>query len=219
VSSVASPTGFNQFVASNDYLSFYTGNVSLGSIENWRIDTQGDLYPVTTSNIGSPTNRVDYLFVSNINMQGGTLVGATVGGGSLDNTPIGANIAALGSFTSVYVNDGLQVNAAIVTDDVRGKYVAAAGTDAVYSFDKTVYRSGKFFVQLTNNGDGEYQAAEVILVQNGTTASIETYGVTYTGLSQLATFSANIAASTVYLNAISASANLAIKVTPTLMKL
>ena len=219
VTSVASPTGFNQFVASNDYLSFYTGNVSLGSVENWRIDTAGDLYPATTSNIGAPGNRVDYLFVSNINMQGGTLVGATVGGGSLDNTPIGANIAALGSFTSVYANDGLQVNAAIVTDDVRGKYVAAAGTDAVYSFDKTVYRSGRFFVQLTDSGGGEYQAAEVILVQNGTVASIETYGVTYTGVAQLATFSANIAASTVYLNAISASANLAIKVTPTLMKL
>ena len=219
VSAVASPNGFNQFSASNDHLSFYTGNLLLGTVENWRIDTAGDLYPVTTSNIGAPGNRVDYLFVSNINMQGGTLVGATVGGGSLDDTPIGSNIAALGSFTSVYVNDALQVNAAITTDDIRGKYVAAAGTDAVYSFNKTVYRSGKFFVQLTDNSGGEYQATEVILVQNGTVASIETYGVTYTGAAQLATFSANIVASTVYLNAISASANLAIKVTPTLMKL
>ena len=74
-------------------------------------------------------------------------------------------------------------------------------------------------MQLTDNSGGEYQATEVILVQNGTVASIETYGVTYTGAAQLATFSANIVASTVYLNAISASANLAIKVTPTLMKL
>jgi len=105
VSAIASPSGFNQYTASNDYLSFYTGNVLLGTVENWRIDTAGDLYPVTTSNIGAPSNRVDYLFVSNINMQGGTLVGATVGGGSLDDTPIGANIAALGSFTSVYVNN------------------------------------------------------------------------------------------------------------------
>ena len=219
VSSVASPAGFNQFVASNDYLSFYTGNVSLGSVENWRIDTQGDLYPVTASNIGSPTNRVDYFFGSNINLSGGTITGATVSSGSLDATEIGGNIAASGAFTTLYANSTFTTNAEHVTDDVRGKYVAPSGTDAVYSFDNTVYRSGRFFVQLTDNSGGEYQAAEVILVQNGTVASIETYGVTYTGVAQLATFSANIAASTVYLNAISASANLAIKVTPTLMKL
>jgi hypothetical protein len=149
-------------------------------------------------------------------MQGGTLVGATLGGGALDNTDVGANIAALGSFTTLYANTSFQVNAAVTTDDLRSKFVAPSGTDAVYSFDKTVYRSGKFFVQLS--GGGEYQSAEVMMVQNGTVASIEVYGVTFTGAASLATFSANIAASTVYLRATSAGANLAIKVTPTLMK-
>jgi trimeric autotransporter adhesin len=219
VTGIAGPNGFNSFQASNDYLSFYTGNVSLGSIENWRIDTHGDLYPVTTSNIGSPNKRVDYFFGSNINLSGGSITGATVSSGSLDDTVIGGNVARSGDFTTLSANGTFTTNAEIVTNDIRGKYVAPGLTDAVYGFASATYRSGKFFVQLSDSSGSAYQAAEVVCVHNGTTSTIEVYGVTYTGAANLATFSSNIAGGTVYLNASSAGANLAIKVTPTLMKL
>jgi hypothetical protein len=219
VTGIASPNGFNQFQASNDYLSFYTGNISLGTVENWRIDTHGDLYPVTTSNIGSPNKRVDYFFGSNINLSGGSITGATVSSGSLDDTVIGGNVARSGDFTTLSANGTFTTNAEIVTNDIRGKYVAPGLTDAVYGFAASTYRSGKFFVQLSDSGGSAYQAAEVVCVHNGTTSTIEVYGVTYTGAANLATFSSNIAGGTVYLNASSAGANLAIKVTPTLMKL
>jgi hypothetical protein len=219
VDGIASPTGFNQFVADDTALRFYTGNVSLGTVENWRIDTHGDFYPVTTSNIGTPTNRVDYFFGSNINLSGGSITGATVSSGSLDDTVIGGNVARPGHFTTLFANATFTTNAEHVTDDVRGKFVAPSGTDAVYGFAIATYRSGKFFVQLSDSGSGEYQAAEVIAVHNGTTSSIEVYGVTFTGAANLATFSSNIAGGIAYLNASSAGANLEIKVTPTLMKL
>jgi hypothetical protein len=219
VDGIASLTGFNQFVADDTALRFYTGNVSLGTVENWRIDTHGDFYPVTTSNIGTPTNRVDYFFGSNINLSGGSITGATVSSGSLDDTVIGGNVARPGHFTTLFANATFTTNAEHVTDDVRGKFVAPGGTDAVYGFAIATYRSGKFFVQLSDSGSGEYQAAEVIAVHNGTTSSIEVYGVTFTGAANLATFSSNIAGGIAYLNASSAGANLEIKVTPTLMKL
>jgi hypothetical protein len=219
VSQLASDNGFNQFVANNTSLSFYTGNVTLGSVENWRLDTNGDFYPVTSSNIGAPNYRVDYLFASNIDIQGGAISGVSLGGGSLDNTVIGGNIAATGTFTTLYASTLLQTNAAIASDDLNGLYVAPNSTDKISSFDKSVYRSGKFFVQLSDESGTEYQAAEVLVVHNGTTSSIEVYGVTYTGAANLATFSSNIAGSIVNLNASSAGANLTAKVTPTLMRI
>lgn len=219
VTQLASENGFNQFIANNTSLSLYTGNVSLGSIENWRIDTNGDMYPVTQSNIGAPGYRVDYLFASNIDIQGGAISGVSLGGGSLDNTVIGGNIAATGTFTTLYASTLLQTNAAIASDDLNGLYVAPGSTDKISSFDKSVYRSGKFFVQLSDDSGTEYQAAEVLVVHNDTTSSIEVYGVTYTGAANLATFSSNIAGSIVNLNASSAGANLTAKVTPTLMRL
>lgn len=218
VDGIASLNGFNQFVADDTALRFYTGNVSLGTVENWRIDNHGDFYPVTTSNIGYPGNRVDYFYVSNLNVSG-TITGASLSSGSLDDTTIGANIARAGHFTTLFANNTFTTNAEHVTDDVRGKFVAPSGTDAVYGFATATYRSGKFFVQLSDGVSGEYQAAEVIAVHNGTTSSIEVYAVTFTGAANLATFSSNIAGGIAYLNASSAGANLEIKVTPTLMKL
>ena len=219
ISYLASESGFNQFVANNTSLSFYTGNVLVGSVENWRIDTNGDFYPVTSSNIGAPNNRVDYLFASNIDIQGGAISGVSLGGGSLDNTVIGGNIAATGTFTTLYASTLLQTNAAIASDDLTGLFVAPSSTDKISSFDKSVYRSGKFFVQLSNEGSTEYQAAEVLVVHDGTTSSIEVYGVTFTGAANLATFSSNVAGSVINLNASSAGANLRAKVTPTLMRI
>jgi hypothetical protein len=215
---LASLDGYNQFNADSTGLRFYTGNLSLGSVENWRIDNWGDLFPVSTANIGYATNRVDYFYVSNLNVSG-TITGASLSSGSLDDTVIGANIARSGHFTTLFADSTFTTNAEHVTDDVRGKYIAPSGTDAVYGFITATYRSGKFFVQLSDDNAGEYQSAEVIAVHNGTTCSIEVYGVTFTGAANLATFSCNIAGGTAYLNASSAGANLAIKVTPTLMKI
>ena len=217
VTTLASDNGFNQVILDNNYVSVWTGTSS--TTERWRFNTTGDFVPATTANIGSNANRVNYLFASNIDIQGGAISGVSLGGGSLDNTVIGGNIAATGTFTTLYASNLLQTNAAIASDDINGFYVAPNSTDKISSFDKTVYRSGKFFVQLSDEGGTEYQAAEVLVVHDGTTASIEVYGVTYTGAANLATFSSNVAGSVINLNASSAGANLRAKVTPTLMRI
>ena len=225
VTSIASDNGYNYFQANNTSLSFYTGNVSVGTIENWRIDTNGDFYPITKSNVGAPSNRVDYLFASNIDISGGTLTGVSLGSGSLDSTVIGANIAALGSFTYLYASTTLQSNGSVVlnsgnitVDSAAGQYIAPSTTGYISGFDKTAYRGGEFLVTLSKLDQSEFQIAKVVYVHNDTTPSIETYAVTYTGAANLATFSANISGSTAYLNASSAGANLIVKVQQTLMK-
>jgi hypothetical protein len=223
VNQLTSPNGLNSLIIENGNIIFSTGTVGTGSVDQWHIDTNGDFLPQTYANIGSPSNRVDYLFASNINIAGGTLSGVSIAGTSFDNIPIGGNVPSTGGFTSV-ISTTLQVNSSanfggtITTDDSNAYSVGLGTTGKVYSFDKTLYRSGKFFIQLTKADNTEYQAAEVIVVHNGTTPTIEVYGVTYTGASNLATFSSNISGSTVNINA-SAAVAVNVKVSPTLMKL
>ena len=221
---LTSEQGFNQFVANNTSLSFYTGNVLVGSVENWRIDTNGDFYPVTSSNIGSPTNRVDYLFASNINLSGGTISGVALTGGPIDNTPIGGNVGNTGNFTTLtanvfQANTSVTIIAGLMTIDNTANTTVVGGTTGIIdSFDKAVLRSGKYFVQVSDETAGEYQSAEVICVHNGTTATIATYGVTFTGAANLVSFSANISGNDVNLLA-SPVGNVNIKTFATLMKI
>lgn len=231
ISSLSSQNGFNQFTATNSYLSFYTGSALLGANERWRIDTTGNLYPTTTDPyLGTPTNRIGHIFASNIDISGGTLSGVSLGGASIDNAPIGGNIASTGAFTTLYASTFANVqaitsntamtlgNATIINDDLTGYTVSSLNTQPVESFNKTLYRSGKFIVQLSD-GAGNYQTAEILLIHNDTTPTIETYGVVSTG-SQLANFSANIAGSTCWLNAINLGTNtLTAKVSTSLMKI
>ena len=150
-------------------------------------------------------------------MSGGSITGATVSSGSLDDTVIGGNIARAGSFTTLNANSTFTTNAEHATDDLRGIYIDPSATAGIYSFPIATYRSAKFFVQLSSAT--EYQATEIIAVHNDTTCSIEVYGVTFTGVANLATFSCNISSGQAWLSASSAGSNLAVKVSPTLMKL
>jgi hypothetical protein len=233
VTTLASPNGFNQVDVDNGNVKFYTGTIVSGTIDRWHIDTTGNIYPNSTSYyLGTPTNRIGYIYASNIDISGGTLSGVSLGGGSLDNTPIGGNIASTGAFTTIHASTSANVqilhsntavslgNATIINDDSAGYSVATSTTGAIDGFDKTLYRGAKFFVQLSDTVAGEYQVAEVVLVHNDSTATIETYGVTWTGSANLATFSANIAGSTCWLNATSYATNtLNAKVSTQLMKI
>jgi hypothetical protein len=176
VTSIGAPSGFNVFTAADSGLQFYTGNVLLGSVENWRIDTAGDFLPITNNNIGATSNRVDTVFTTNVDITGTT-----------------------------------------VTDTTTARYVSPSGTDNITSFSTSLYRSGKFHVQLSSAT--EYQAVEAMIVHNGTSAFVSYYGNVRTGGADLATFAANISGGRVYLNATSAGANLQIKVSSTLMKI
>jgi hypothetical protein len=43
----------------------------------------------------------------------------------------------------------------------------------------STYRSAKYHVQITNTTDSTYQVSEVMLVHNGSTSTINEYGVVY----------------------------------------
>lgn len=75
------------------------------------------------------------------------------------------------------------------------------------SFDKTVYRSAKWLVQITDRTNNEYQASEVTLVHDGSTAYCIEYGTIYTGADALGVMSCNVGAANVNLIVTPTSAN------------
>jgi hypothetical protein len=224
VTTLSSDNGFNQIIVDNDAIQFWSGNATTGTIERWNIEVDGDLVPATTANIGSDTNRVNYLFASNINLSGGTITGVALTGGPIDDTPIGGNIGNTGNFTTLtanvfQANTSVTIIAGLMTiDNTANTSIVGGTTGIIDSFDKTVHRSGKYFVQVSNEDTGEYQATEVICVHDGITPQVATYGVTFTGAANLAVFSANIAGNDVNLNATPVG-NVNIKTFATLMKI
>lgn len=222
VTTLASDNGLNQIIVDNSAIHFYTGTA--GTVDRWNIQTDGNLVPVTSSNIGSPDYRVNWIYASNISLQGGTITGVALTGGPIDDTPIGGNIGNTGNFTTLtanvfQANTSVSIVAGLLTIDDTSNYTILGGTTGlVDSFDKTVHRSGKFFIQLSDEDSGEYQAAEVVCVHNDTTAFLEVYGVTFTGAANLATFSANVSGNDININA-SAAGNVNVKSFATLMKI
>ena len=59
---------------------------------------------------------------------------------------------------------------------------AGTGGAVVDSFDGTAYRSAKYIIQV-DNGSGEYETREALVVHDGTSAYITEYALVYTGAS------------------------------------
>lgn len=83
----------------------------------------------------------------------------------------------------------------------------AVGTSAVTidTFPATTYRSAKYIVTVSNAT--EHYMAEIMLIHNGTTAKINTFGVLYTGALSIVDFSCNIVSGQVVLQATGVSSS------------
>ena len=85
--------------------------------------------------------------------------------------------------------------------------LATTTQTAIDTFSVSTYRSCKYAIQTTNTVTSEYQVVEVLLIHNGSTAYITTYGTIYTGSAELATFAVDISSGSVRLLVTGASAN------------
>jgi hypothetical protein len=83
------------------------------------------------------------------------------------------------------------------------------------TFPVTTYRSAKYIISVTGNNNSSFQATEALLVHDGVTPQLVTYGTVYTGLTPIITFSASIASGTVTLYGIGSVANNNVKLQKT----
>jgi hypothetical protein len=93
--------------------------------------------------------------------------------------------------------------------------MTAATAYAIDAVAVGTFRTVKYVVQISE-GSTAYESAEILVVQNGTTAFLTTYANVFTGSSSLGTFSATIASGTMTLYFTpTATASYAVKVAKT----
>ena len=110
-----------------------------------------------------------------------------VGAISVFNMPLGGGIASVDS----------------------GVSVATANTPTtVDTIVNATYRTAKYIIQVTNGSN--YQSAEALVIQNGTTATVTTYGVVQTG-GNLGVLSATVSGSNTLVQFTSANATNTVK--------
>lgn len=129
--------------------------------------------------------------------------------------PEGTNLYYTDTRVQTYL-DGNRTYGEITTtkltldDVVVEDTTATTTTTTIYgidSFDAATYRSGKYIIQTTDTVSGEYQVSELLIVHDGVTASVVSYGITYTGTAPLASFDGGVINGNVTLLTNSASAN------------
>jgi len=102
---------------------------------------------------------------------------------------------------------------ASIEHDENGVTVGTSAT-TIDSFATTSYRSAEYLVQGQNAAGNAWEIAKILLVHNGTTATIVQYGVVDTG-SENWTYSATISGGNVLLQAQAGEAGTTVKVFPT----
>jgi len=108
------------------------------------------------------------------------------------------NIGSTGSSgTTVKVGNSAVINDLLHITSHETASITSAAATVVSSFATATYRSAKFTIQIecTAGTDvGKYQVSEILMIHDGTTASITDFAVIKTGNNNLVTFTADISA-------------------------
>jgi len=118
------------------------------------------------------------------------------------------------SSSNVNILSNLVVSNATIANRSNVAVATAGLATLIDAFVSTTYRSAKYLIQASIGGS--YQTMEVILVQDGTTPTLATYGVVRTG-ANLGTVTTTISGSSVQLNFVAVNANTNVRVQKTYM--
>lgn len=158
-------------------------------------DAAGDADVSSSFQLLTVTSDADSTPVWTDTIDGGSFGGAS-GGGGVTSDPDGTLVVG----TTIRFD-----NLSIIT--VGEELVATVSETEVDSFDITTYRSAKCTVQVKDTTTGEFQISEIIVIHDGTTAYLTTYGTIHTGAAPLATFDSDILNNNCRILATGASAN------------
>ena len=126
-------------------------------------------------------------------------------------TPGGVGIGG-----NLYVGGSITTLSPIIYDQVATQ--VDVGSVVLDSFDMTKYRAAKYFVSVSNTSTNKYQASEILLIQDGVSASIEQTSVFSNGDNIIA-FSTLVVGSIAYLRGSGTSADNKVKVQSTYITL
>ena len=167
----------------------------------------------TVTSRGSITNNA--VQITNNTVSTSTNSGAlTISGG----VGIGGNVHIGGAMS---ITNTLTIVGPLIVDSsaeiVNSPYIFVDGSAvAVDSFPTSAYRAVNYFVSVNNVGNNQYQATNILLIQDGVSASIEQTSVFSNG-SNVVTFTATVISNVVILYATGANSGNSIKLRATYM--
>jgi hypothetical protein len=138
------------------------------------------------------------------------------GGG--DSTGLGEFVAAdtigivdggTGASTASAARSNLGITNLIATTETTS---IGTSVTTIQEFGKSLYRSAKMIVEVTDVTNTAYRVSEVLVLHDGTNAHIVEYGVAHSGASDFATLTADISGANVRLRCIGTSVNNTAKV-------
>jgi hypothetical protein len=146
-------------------------------------------------------------------------------GGTISNqlTISNANVSTSTTTGALVVAGGVGIAGNLVQGPVpvlRTSSVASAistAPQAIDWFGNLSYRTAKYVISTTDVTNSFYQSTEIILVQDGTTSTISTYGLVSSSGNTRMTFTSNVVSGNVILWATGVSANNTVKVFKTLI--
>jgi hypothetical protein len=94
--------------------------------------------------------------------------------------------------------DGNTIQEFLVSEIILNSQVDSA-VEQVDSFSASVYRAAKYFYTIENSGAGEYQAGEIIVTHDGSSAYHSEYSKVHTGNNDLITFTSGLSGGSVIL--------------------
>jgi hypothetical protein len=177
--------------------------VSASTGSNISIGIASTLQSVTSR--GSGTNQV--ITLSNVTDSVSTTSGALVVNGGVG---IGGKLTVGGQLN--VQNDLIISNHPIIYNQPAA--IVDTTLTILDSFSTSLYRSAKYLISVSNAGSNQYQTTEILLIQDGTNASIEQTSV-FSGADNLMLFTAIVTVGTVLLRGIGSLAGNIVKVQPT----
>jgi hypothetical protein len=231
---IAGGTGLSSVASATDTITLNLDSTAVtagsygssSSVGTFTVDAQGRLTAASNSSISITASQVsDFAEAAQDAVEGAITAGTGVTKAYDDNAntislSIGQDVA-----TNAAVTFGSIATGAITLDSGTGELntstqlVTVNTVTTVDSFDKTVYRTAKYLVQVTQGS--KYTTSEVLLVHDGTDSYLSEYAVIELGGTVIPlTVSTSISASNVLLRVTitdAASTNATVKVARTLI--
>ena len=202
---VISPSGTGQVVISK-------ADINSGAIDNTVIGATTPLAGTFTTLTANTSAVIDGVTItdntistnaSNANLE---LTGNGTGGVRISGFTFPTTDGSSGQFITTnglgvlsFATAGATLSHSDIADATTT--VASSSTTVLNTFDKTVYRSAKYFISVTDSTNSRFEFVEANVIHDGTTAYISTYGSTsnYTGADTLSTLSVDISGNDVRL--------------------
>ena len=202
---VISPSGTGQVVISK-------ADINSGAIDNTVIGATTPLAGTFTTLTANTSAVIDGVTItdntistnaSNANLE---LTGNGTGGVRISGFTFPTTDGSSGQFITTnglgvlsFATAGATLSHSDIADATTT--VASSSTTVLNTFDKTVYRSAKYFISVTDSTNSRFEFVEANVIHDGTTAYISTYGSTsnYTGAETLSTLSVDISGNDVRL--------------------